>query len=201
MKKRIFLPSIMALTLMASGCGSKGHNLGGQNADEFGEERTGPQTTETENDMTNRLGYVRYKQDEMNMDQENQQMVTIDRKKMADTITRMLLRHGDFEEAATLVTDEEVLISYSKPEDMDREKAASIAKKTAMSVMPGYFHIYVSDDPTSFRQIQSLKNSTTTDREYDNTLESIISDMKNSPQGDDWKGADGENMNINHQTD
>ncbi|SDK07579.1 YhcN/YlaJ family sporulation lipoprotein [Sediminibacillus albus] len=191
--KAKFTPWLLACILTVSGCAT-GENLGTNpdrslNGNSQIDEQA-PASLEADDDATSRLGYVRYKKDELDPDLENRQMASINRNKMADTITRMILRYDGFEEAATLVTDDEVLIAYQRPGDMDREKAASIAKKTAMSVMPRYFNIIVSDQPTAFSEIQSLQNSSTRDQEYNGTLRSIIANMKGAPQGDNWPDAD-----------
>ncbi|SDM14043.1 YhcN/YlaJ family sporulation lipoprotein [Sediminibacillus halophilus] len=193
LNKRKGFPLLLVILLMASGCAT-----GNRGADPEVDRSLGGTETNSDqgagnvdkNDVTSKLGYVRYKKDELNNDEESRQMVSIDRNKMADTITRMILRYDGFEEAATLVTDDEVLIAYHRPENMEREKAASIAKKTAMSLMPRYYDIVVSDKDVSFQEIQSLKNSSTLDDDYENTLRSIMESMKEAPQGEGWPEAD-----------
>ncbi|GGB36538.1 hypothetical protein GCM10011409_12450 [Lentibacillus populi] len=104
---------------------------------------------------------------------------------MADMITRLILRNEGFDEVATLVTDEEVLIAYQKNDNLDDRTAADIASKTAKSTMPGFFDVYVSDNGTLMNDIQSLHNSSATNKNYDNTIEQIINEMNKSPQGRD----------------
>lgn len=134
---------------------------------------------------TSRLGFVNYTKDEFDQDPDRNRVVTMDRNEMADIIAKMVLRHETFDEVATLVTDEEVLIAYDKNDVLEKEEAADVAKKSAESVMPRYFDIYVSDNDVLIRDIESLHNSTTTDPDYENTIERIISEMKKSPQGKD----------------
>ncbi|WP_407272549.1 YhcN/YlaJ family sporulation lipoprotein [Radiobacillus sp. PE A8.2] len=135
-------------------------------------------------DLNGQLGYVNYNKDELEMTDDQPQVVTVNRQKMADTISRMILTYEGFEQVATLVTDDEVLIAYQKPDDLDRNKAASIVKKTGLSILPRFYDIYVSDQAVSFRDIQSLQNSTTLNDNYEQTLENIINDMKKHPQGE-----------------
>ncbi|WP_174614169.1 YhcN/YlaJ family sporulation lipoprotein [Virgibacillus ihumii] len=131
----------------------------------------------------NKLGYVRYTKEQLNNNSEQNHSVNIDRTKMANMITRIILRNDGFEEVATLVTDQEVLIAYAKNSALNAEEAADIAKKTAVSAVPGYFHVYVSGNETLMDDIQSLHNSSIQDNSYDNTIDSIIREMKKSPQG------------------
>lgn len=138
-------------------------------------------TPQTGNDVNEQLGYVRYSKNEMDEELEANHSATIDRNTYADMITRIILRHDGFREVATLVTDREVLIAYEKDDGMERETAADIAKKTAESVMPGFFDIYVSDNKSLIGDIQSLHNSST-NREYDNLIEQLINKMKETPQ-------------------
>src|SRR5699024_11323998 len=95
------------------------------------------QKRSTNQNTDNKLGYVSYTKDKMK--NEPKQNVTIDRNKMADMISRIILQHKDFGEVATLVTDEDVLIAYEANDRIDDEDAADIAKKSALSVMPQYF--------------------------------------------------------------
>lgn len=51
----------------------------------------------------------------------------------------------------TLVTDEEVLVVYDT-NAKDRTETADQVKRTAMSVVPRYYHVYVSDDYQTLAQ-------------------------------------------------
>ncbi|CDQ39199.1 MULTISPECIES: YhcN/YlaJ family sporulation lipoprotein [Virgibacillus] len=138
---------------------------------------------ESEDGTDDKLGYVRYTKDQMDNNSERNHSISMDRTEMANMITRIMLRSDAFEEVATLVTDEEVLIAYQKSDAYDEAKSAQMAKKTAMSVMPRYFKVYVSDNETLMNDIHSLHNSRTTDGNYDNTIQQIIDEMRKSPQG------------------
>jgi hypothetical protein len=135
-----------------------------------------------ERNRDDQLGYVRYNKDQVNT--EGNYETKIDREAMSDTITKMILSYEQFEDAATLVSDDEVLVAYQKPADMDRNEAADMVKKTAASLVPRFYEIYVSDQEEAFDEIQSLNNSSVNDRNYDNVLEDIIKDMRQAPQGD-----------------
>ncbi|WP_404454065.1 YhcN/YlaJ family sporulation lipoprotein [Oceanobacillus kapialis] len=144
--------------------------------------------------MNDRLGYVHYTKDQVENNEQGDQEASIDRTQVANTISRLALTGEGLEQVATLVTDEEVLIAYEKSEGVDEKEAANIARKTAESVIPRYYEIYVSDNDSLIQDIQSLHNSRTTDKGYENTVDQIITEMKKSPQG---KGDNLKDMNNN----
>ncbi|MBX0357380.1 YhcN/YlaJ family sporulation lipoprotein [Halobacillus sp. Nhm2S1] len=129
------------------------------------------------------VGYVRFNKDQLNQDTEEHREIKVNREEMADMISRMILRYDQFDDVATVVTDNEVLVAYKKAEDIDRDLAADMVQKTAYSLVPSFYHVYVSDNPASFGDIQSLSNSTVYDQGYNDTIDSIIKKMKKSPQG------------------
>ncbi|HLR79877.1 MAG TPA: YhcN/YlaJ family sporulation lipoprotein [Bacillota bacterium] len=138
-----------------------------------------------DSELDKKLGYVSYKKEEVQLDAKKNRVATMDRDEMADLITRMILRNDGFEEVATLVTDQEVLIVYEKNNEISAENAASLANKSAMSVLPRFFEVYVSDNASLIPDIHSLHNSTTTNKNYNNTLDRIKTEMKKAPQGNE----------------
>lgn len=179
---RMILLSFIIMIAALAGCGNSDNaaNESDQNVEELDPSN---ESSPDNSSQDNKLGYVRYTKDQLNNDTEQNHSVNIDRTKMANMITRIILRNDGFEEVATLVTDKEVLIAYDKNDALKEKEAAEIAKKTAVSAMPGYFHVYVSGDETLMRDIHSLHNSNVQDNSYDNTIDSIIREMKKSPQG------------------
>ncbi|QHT48716.1 hypothetical protein M662_13885 [Bacillus sp. SB49] len=151
------------------------------------------------------VGYVRFNQTQMERDDEEHHEIKVNREEMADMISRMILRYDNFDDVATVVTDNEVLVAYSKADDTDRETAADMVQKTAYSLVPSFYHVYVSDNPASFGDIQSLSTSTVYDENYNENIDSIIKKMKKAPQGkvkqDDPRQPDvGPNMNTKEET-
>ncbi|GGC81525.1 hypothetical protein GCM10007216_10090 [Thalassobacillus devorans] len=134
-------------------------------------------------DLNDQLGYVRY--DKSQIDPEGNYNTGVNREETADMITKMVLTMDEIHDAGTLVTDDEVLVAYKKADDAERNQAADMVKKTVLSLVPRYYEVYVSDQESAFKDIQSLSNTSTSDQNYDNVLENIITRMREAPQGED----------------
>lgn len=184
MYSKLFIPVVFIVLFALAGCANT-DNAGDDPNDAEPLNPTREQQPPGDEELDEKLGYVRYTKDQVDNDRERNRNVTIDRNEMANMITRVILRNDGFAEVATLVTDEEVLIAYQKDEGIDENAAADIANKTAMSTMPGFFEIYVSDNEILIEDIESLSNSSTENRNYDNTIDRIIEEMEKSPQGND----------------
>ena len=173
---------MLTITTMLVGCTTFDNSEGDreQILDELDPTRNAPEPTDDE--LSSKLGYVRYTKDQLDNELENgEQQLTIDRNEMADMITKIILRNNGFEEVATLVTDKEVLIAYQRNEELSAEEASDLCKKTAASILPGFFNIHVSDNETLMQDIQSMHQSTSENRNYDNTIKAIIKEMEKTP--------------------
>ncbi|GAB3803627.1 YhcN/YlaJ family sporulation lipoprotein [Virgibacillus kimchii] len=182
--KKIML-TICILLLFVAGCDRANNTLDEreQRVNELNPNREELQTPGNQ-EINDQLGYVHYTQEQFERNQDEDKVVTMDRNEMASMITGIILNNEEFEQVATLVSDDEVLIAYEIEGSMDEDNAAEIARKTAESVMPRYFDIVVSDNPSLIPDIQSLHISETTHPNYQNTIDKIIEEMENSPQGD-----------------
>ncbi|MCM3004445.1 YhcN/YlaJ family sporulation lipoprotein [Priestia koreensis] len=128
-------------------------------------------------------GYVRHTKnpdhDQSNM---NKGMISINREKVADSISRMATSIPNIHDVATLVTDDEVLIAY-KTDNPNRNEAADQVKRTAMSVVPRYYHVYVSDNPEHIKDVERFSTLDTKDENTQTSLQQTIRSMLKSPQG------------------
>ncbi|RWZ54893.1 hypothetical protein EQV77_12250 [Halobacillus fulvus] len=129
------------------------------------------------------VGYVRFQKNQLDENTERNREVKINREQMADMISRMILRYDGFDDVATLVTDYEVLVAYKAPDNRDRKEIADMVQKTAYSLVPSFYRVYVSDNPASFKDIQSVSTSTVYDDQYREVIDSMITKFKRSPQG------------------
>jgi Sporulation lipoprotein YhcN/YlaJ (Spore_YhcN_YlaJ) len=56
-------------------------------------------------------------------------------------------------------------------------------KKTALSAVPRYYHVYVSDRENMIQQIEAYSPLDSTSRDIDQILNKTIKEMLKSPQG------------------
>ncbi|MBT2666474.1 YhcN/YlaJ family sporulation lipoprotein [Bacillus sp. ISL-4] len=118
---------------------------------------------------------------------------SIDREQLSDVITKLSVQIPNVNDAATLVTDEEVLVVYDT-NAKDRTETADQVKRTAMSVVPRYYHVYVSDDYQTLAQdVENFSTLKSGSKGIDYTIEQTIKRMLKSPQG--YKMSDEENEN------
>ncbi len=143
---------------------------------------------------TNQFGYVRYQKSDVANDRTNRNndAMYIDREGLADAISRMGRQLPAVDDIGTLVTDKNVLVAYDT-DSTDRNQTADMVKKTAISVVPRYYHVYVSDDPDMIDQIERFGNNGSNNRNIEQIIDKTIAEMKKSPQGK--KMSTGENEN------
>ncbi|WP_110113772.1 YhcN/YlaJ family sporulation lipoprotein [Bacillus sp. CGMCC 1.16541] len=141
----------------------------------------------------NRYGYVRHQKSPVaNENQMAQNISTFDREQAADSISRLSTATPNVNDVAVLVTDEEVLIVY-KTDTQNRSETADQVKRTAMSVVPRYYHVYVSDNPSHMADIERFSQVDIRDKNIQSSINQTIKEMLQSPQG--RKMTDGENAN------
>lgn len=145
-------------------------------------------------DQPANLGFSRLRQEGISQDANFIRTPQIDRDQLAKSISSLVIQLPTVEDVATLVTDEEVLVAYETDSD-DKFEVADQVKKTAISIVPRYFHVYVSDNEAMISQIQSYSPLETTNRDLDQILNKTIKEMLKSPQGralNDGENANGE---------
>ncbi|GAE33265.1 YhcN/YlaJ family sporulation lipoprotein [Halalkalibacter akibai] len=107
----------------------------------------------------------------------------------------MVLTNDVVSEAGTLVTDKYVLVAYDAQAD-NREFVADQVKRSALSIVPRYYEVYITDDPEHFDEIERFQNLTSEAPNMDGSLEQTIEEMTLlSPQGEYNERTD-DNINI-----
>jgi ribosomal protein S17E len=116
----------------------------------------------------------------------------MDREQVANIISQLSTDIPNVNDVATLVTDQEVLVSYST-NSKDRNHTADQVKRTAMSVVPRYYHVYVSDNANLMRDVENLANLDSTSKNARNLVNGLVKQMKKSPQGSRMSDSEDEN--------
>lgn len=70
---------------------------------------------------------------------------------------------------------------------------ADQVKKTAMSVVPRFYHVYVTDNKVLMRDVENLANLDSTSRNSRNLVTGLVAQMKKSPQGQRMNPSEDEN--------
>lgn len=152
----------------------------------------------TEN-RSEKFGYVRQQKSPVqgeNVSYKN--MHTMDREQVADSISRLAVTIPNVDDASVLVTSEEVLIAYTMDaQNKDKRERTAVAdqvKKTAMSVVPRWYHVYVTDDPHLRRDIENIATMDAGSNNVKATIDQTIDRMvKESPQGSPMSQGENEN--------
>ncbi|MGQ8967548.1 YhcN/YlaJ family sporulation lipoprotein [Bacillus subtilis] len=186
--------SLCLLTGLLSGCGGAGLDNAHQT-----QNQTKPIHVSDRNEVFNRhneneqFGYVRYQKEQFDGDQ--QKTPVMNRGETAHMISSLTVQLPHIQDAATLVTDREALVVY-KTDSKNRELTADQVKKTAASVIPRYYHVYISDNPNHMQSVENYSNLGSGSRDIREIMSGTIQEMKTSPQGSPVS----ENENANGET-
>lgn len=143
--------------------------------------------------VSNNYGFVRHQKSPlMNDNTANDHYSALDREQAANIISKLSADIPNVNDVSTLVTDQEVLIAYTT-DSKDRNLTADQVKKTAMSVVPRYYHVYVTDNKVLRRDVENLANLDSTSRNARNLVNGLITQMKKSPQGQRINASEDEN--------
>ncbi|GAE27632.1 lipoprotein [Halalkalibacter wakoensis JCM 9140] len=147
-----------------------------------------------ETDEYAHFGYTRYER-ELVMRGNQDVIPVIDRGRLSDAVTRMVLTNDVISEAGALVTDKYVLVVYDAQAD-NREYIADQVKRSALSVVPRYYDVYISDDHDLFDEIERFQHLTSATSDIERTIEQTIEEMtQQSPQGEYNENTD-DDVNI-----
>lgn len=194
MRKTIIIASIfgiMALTACTNedaavdhaddGVYHKSGNTINVNDQQAGIYNEGPkQSIQKKNDN---FGYVRHTRNPVQGDNVTEDYyAAVDREQLANIISHQGTVVPNVDDVSTLVTGSDVLIVYST-DSKDRNLTADQMKKTAMSVVPQWYHIYVSDNTTLRKNVENFAKLETDTPDIKTSLSGLIQEMKKSPQG------------------
>jgi hypothetical protein len=146
-----------------------------------------------------RFGYVRHQRETaLPRGGTNPIIAVYDPELLADAISKLAVLIPDVEDVATLVTDQHILIAYETTSE-DRDLTADQVRQTAVSCVPSFFDIYVSDKPEMISTIERFGNLSSRTENVHGVLEHTIEEMRQSPQGRGISASEssyyGQNMN------
>ncbi|OIK10247.1 sporulation protein [Bacillus sp. MUM 116] len=143
--------------------------------------------------VSNNFGYVRHQKSPlMNDNTANNHYTALDREQLANIISKYSTNLPNVNDVAALVTDQEVLVAYTT-DSKDRNLTADQVKRTAMSVVPRYYHVYVTDKKSLMRDIENLSHMDSTNKNSRSSINYVIKQMKDSPQGNRMSDSEDEN--------
>ena len=143
--------------------------------------------------VNNNYGFVRHQKSPlMGENTANDHYTALDREQIANIISKYCTNIPNINDVSTLVTDQEVLIAYDT-DAKDRNLAADQVKRTAMSVVPRYYHVYVTDNKALRQDVQNLASLDSNSRNSRNLVTHLITQMKKSPQGTRMNASEDEN--------
>lgn len=198
MRKLLLLPAVLTI-ITAAGCASQ------DSRDVYKESgstiNVNNKRTELYNEsesrgirnVSNNYGYVRHQKSPILGDMNSNNYYTaINREQLANIISTYSSDIPNVHDVATLVTDQEVLIAYVTDSN-NRNLTADQVKKTAMSVVPRYYHVYVTDNKPLMKDVESLSHLDSTNRNARSLVKNLITTMKKSPQGQRMNASENEN--------
>jgi hypothetical protein len=173
------------------------------------EEHYNPSKVDTRAEQSREFGYVRQVKSPIPGETiQYRDIYTINREKVADAISKLAVSLPNVHDAASLVTDEEVLVAYrtNAKGKKARFDIADQVKRTAMSVVPRWYHVYVTDDPTLRQNVENLASLNGRSANRESMIQDTVNMMlKSSPQGrrmSSGENANGEAINeLNGQTE
>lgn len=132
--------------------------------------------------VSNNYGYVRHQKSPVMGNKDTNYYASLNREQVANIISRYCTSLPNVHDVAALVTDQEVLIGY-RTDSKNRNLTADQVKHTAFSVVPRYYHVYVSDNTQLIRDIENLSHLDSASKSARRNVTNIIAKMKKSPQG------------------
>jgi hypothetical protein len=188
---------LLVISVFLSGCGGYDQEKRGQEY-KFSKVNVTDENRLGNNDQNNGdFGYMRH----MSGDkvEKGNNLPTLNRQKAANMISDMVLQLPTIKDVGTLVTDEEVLIGY-KTTNKNRNAVADQVKMTAFSVVPRYYHVYVSDEKGMIDRIEQYQDVNADTENVEGLIDRLIADMKKAPQGKKWNYGENENGEMNGET-
>ena len=128
------------------------------------------------------FGYVRHSRNPNGSESPDDHYAALDREQVANIISKLSTDVPNVDDVSTLVTGRDVLIVYNTDTN-DRNLTADQVKRTAFSVVPRWYRVYVSDNTALRQNIKNFANQDVNSRDINTLVDGVIKEMKKSPQG------------------
>ena len=195
--KKILLSGLLSTSvLLYVGCANNDNNAQDHDKSNTGfyQKNGNTITVRENNDQYNKnnssrdFGYVRQiKSPSPNDATDMDDIYTPDREKIAHSISKISTTLPKVDDSSVLVTDEEVLIAYTTNGDVDensRIQTAEQVRKTVMSIVPQSYDVYLTDDPSLRKNIESISAMNVNDDNVEGAIRDTVKQMlAKSPQG------------------
>lgn len=188
--KRLLLTTVAALSLLTA-CQTRNTTEVGEGGKALQQEeggrvllsnksmyRHGSDTSDMRYATTN-MGYSRRQKND-SADRNRNQVAYIDRERLANIITDLEIKMPDVTDAATMVTDDEVFVVY-RANTTNPKLVQDQVRKTALSVVPRYYHVYTSTEQKLMTQMEGLKSGKMNNTEFSHTIDMLKREMSTNP--------------------
>lgn len=141
---------------------------------------------------TTNMGYSRRQKND-DADRNLNQVAYIDRETLANIITDLEIKMPDVTDAATMVTDDEVFVVY-RANTTDPKLVRDQVRRTALSVVPRYYHVYTSTEQKLMTQMEGLKSGKMNNTEFSQTIDMLKREMSTKPHLNNQRDDSMQNM-------
>ncbi|MFB4163157.1 YhcN/YlaJ family sporulation lipoprotein [Alteribacillus sp. JSM 102045] len=185
MKKTIIF--ILITFLVLQGCAGIPNDNNEDLGAEYGPEHPLDYVSDTDNTdpgsniKGNNFGYSRNQENEPNLDDQMTMHDVIDRQRIANGISNLLVQSPEVHEAGVLITNEYALIAF-RPNNEEEEDAVKHVKMITESIVPYYYVTVVTDNPNMIEDIEAFKGLDARSREGHTALEKTINDMRQTTE-------------------
>ncbi|WP_147533969.1 YhcN/YlaJ family sporulation lipoprotein [Bacillus marasmi] len=129
------------------------------------------------------FGYVRHQRNPvMGTNSAGDHYAAVDREQLAKIISQFETDVPNVNDVSTLVTDDEVIVVY-ETDSKDRTLTADQVKKTAASVVPRWFEVYVTDNTKLRQDVENFATLDADSKNINTLLSGLIERVKSSTQG------------------
>lgn len=193
--KKIKIITLLSAAFLLTACGAEERRVANTDDDQTIYKQSGNTMNQDDrhdlynesNNNSNRYGFVR--EVKSPVPGESADITAQDgpqREQLARSISKMTVALPDVLDSSVVVTDEEVLVSYKTNggDQNNRKEIADQVKKTALSVVPRWYNVYISDNPAHRQYVENIASMGPYNQSNHKAIRDTVEMMKkDSPQG------------------